>query len=315
MNILSRFDNLDKLYTYFNSQAKCIHFIEQWLYPDGQIPCPYCGSVHTYQRGDSHRHICKDCGGSFSILQRTIFENTKLPLRKWFAAIYLFSAHKKGISSHQLHRDLGVTQKTAWYMLQRIRMLVGQNPDYVLKGDVEIDETYFGGKEAFKHESKKAQPKEGKGKQNRGLSDKVPVFGMVERGGKAVVIPLENTRLETIYPIIKRQVSTSANVYTDESHLYKGLVEQGFVNHSTVNHSKKEYKRGRSTTNTVEGMWSHFNRMVTGVYHHVSKEHLYRYIDESTFRWNTRKWNSAFRFAEMFRNIGNVVRQWDCKAA
>lgn len=312
---LSHFDSLDKIYSYFNSQAKCIHFIEQCLYPDGIVACPYCGSCHTYRRGDGHRHICKDCGGSFSVLQRTIFENTKLPLRKWFAAIYLFSAHKKGVSSHQLHRDLGITQKTAWYMLQKIRTLVGQNPSTVLSGDVEMDETYFGGKETFKHEWKKAQPADGKGKQNRGLSLKVPVFGMVERGGKAVVLPLKDTRIETLHPVIMQYVSRTANVYTDESHLYKGLAERGFMNHSTVNHGDKEYKRGKSTTNTIECLWSHFNRMVAGVYHHISREHLFKYIDESTFRWNTRKWDSSMRFFSMFGNMERIVRQWDCKAA
>lgn len=311
---IENFKSLDKVYSYFNSQAKCIHFIEEWLYTDGQIPCPYCGSVHTYKRGDSHRHICKDCHGSFSILQRTIFENTKLPLRKWFAAIYLFSAHKKGVSSHQLHRDLGVTQKTAWYMLQKIRTLVAQDNTIVLQGDVEMDETYFGGKEAFKHESKKAQPREGKGKQNRGLSQKIPVFGMVERDGRAVVLPLKDTRIDTLHPVILKHVSKVANVYTDESHLYTGLVDKGFVSHSTVNHGNKEYKRGRSTTNTIECLWSHFNRMVTGVYHHLSHAHLFRYIDESAFRWNTRKWTSPMRFISMFNSMEHVVRQWECKA-
>lgn len=174
---LERFNSLDSIRKYFCTRERCLQFIEQEVSKDHEICCPYCGGIHPYRRGDG-RFKCKECGSSFSILKNTIFEASNLPLQKWFEGMYLISAHKKGISSCQLARDLSVTQKTAWYILHKVRTLFAQDDSIIMEGEVEMDETYVGGNESNKHEWKKAKVEEGKGKQHRGANLKTPVFGM-----------------------------------------------------------------------------------------------------------------------------------------
>jgi transposase-like protein len=174
----TRFDSIISLASYFSNEEICRQFLKEQRW-GSVVVCPYCGSVHVYACGDGKRFKCDGCGNKFSVLVGTIFENTKLPLRKWFMAMYLLSSHKKGVSSHQIARDIEVTQKTAWFMLHKIRTLLGQEDNVTLADEVECDEAYMGGREKNKHESKRTEATRG-----RSTKTKTPVFGMVQRGGK-----------------------------------------------------------------------------------------------------------------------------------
>ena len=209
--------------------------------------------------------------------------------------MYLISSHKKGISSHQLHRDLGVTQKTAWYILHKIRSLYTQDDAVALCGEVECDEMYLGGREKNKHQSKKTEHTQGKS-----LKTKSAIFGMAERTGRTAAFVVTDTKAETLRTYIGQFVADNASIFTDESKCYNGLKEHGY-NHQYINHSESEFVNGSVTTNTIEGFWGHFKRMVFGTYHFVSPKYLQRYIDEAVYRWNTRKAESENRFSDMFK--------------
>ena len=172
---LSKFDNILSLVTYFSNDEKCEQVITESRWSDGDVVCPYCGKHHC-KMSKSGRYHCTKCNKNFSCLVGTIFENTKLPLVKWFVAMYLISSHKKGISSHKLAKDINVTQATAWYMLQKIRTLYAQDDSEAFEGIVECDEVYIGGKEKWKHKSMRTPKTQG-----RSTKTKTPVFGMMER--------------------------------------------------------------------------------------------------------------------------------------
>ncbi len=289
------FTSLIQIADYFNSDEICKQTIAEERWPKGNAVCPYCGCTHTYKCADG-RYSCPECHRKFSVLVGTIFENTKISLRKWFMAMYLISSHKKGISSCQLARDIQVTQKAAWFILHKLRGLYGQDKDAVLKGQVEMDEMYLGGRETNKHESKKV-----KGTQGRSTKTKTPIFGMVERKeGNVVVMKVKDTKGATLMPIVGKYVSKEADVFTDELVSYVNLDKNGY-NHQIVNHGKREFVRSKDIhTNSIEGFWAHFKRVVFGTYHCVSKDYLQRYIDEQVYRWNTRKESATKRFADMF---------------
>ena len=193
----AKFDSLIQIADYFHSEDVCKQAIAQERWCDGEAVCPYCGCTHTYMTAEG-RYICKDCASHFSVTVGTIFENTKVSLRKWFLAMYLVSSHKKGVSSCQLARDIKVTQKTAWFMLHKIRGLYGQSDATVLDGEVEMDEMYLGGRETNKHESKRTD-----GTQGRSTKTKTPIFGMIEREkGTVVAMKVENTQGATLMPIV-----------------------------------------------------------------------------------------------------------------
>ena len=320
----AKFDNIISLTSYFNSKEKCQQAIIESRWSDGDVVCPYCGHHHCAKRGDG-RFRCNHCLKNFSCLVGTIFENTKLPLIKWFVAMYLISSHKKGVSSHQLSRDINVTQATAWYMLQKIRLLYPQTDAEAFEGTVECDEVYIGGKEKWKHKSMRTPHTQG-----RSTLTKTPVFGMMERSyiedEKGDIVPMtyvhafvvEKTDKATLTPIIKQFIAEGSMVVTDELNAYNGLRGMGY-DHAIVNHGAEEYANGDIFTNSIEGFWSHFRRMITGCYHDVSDEHLQQYIDEAVYRWNTRKMDESERFAHMFaKSIGLIVR-WSevrlCNAA
>ena len=296
---LSHFNSLPQIFQYFSNKAKCFQFLEEQIYPDGLVACPYCGGLHPYRRGDG-RFKCRECGSSFSILQETIFQDTKLPLYKWFGAIFLMSSHSKGISSKQAAIDLGVTQKTAWFMLHKIRTAFTQSTN-VLKNEVEVDETYVGGRETNKHEYKKTE-----GTQGRSTKTKTPVFGIAQREGNVFALKVEDTRSATLMPIIKSHVKAGSVVYTDETNIYCNLNEQGY-DRQIVNHSQKEFSVGRKSTNMIEGFWGQFKRMVYGTYHFVSRYYIQRYVDEAVFRYNNRKLKGGARFAVLMEHALNVV--------
>lgn len=290
-----KFNSVIAVINYFNSEKACKDALieARWGSEDTlDVVCPYCGQHHCVRRKDG-RFRCNHCKRNFSVLVGTIFENTKLPLQKWFVAMYLVSSHKKGVSSWQLGRDLGIRQASAWYMLHKIRSLYAQDDSIALTGEVECDEAFFGGSVSNKHEDKKEA-------HSQGGATKQPIFGMIARNGRVVAMKVDNCKKETLLPIIDQFVDKDAVLFTDEKNVYSHVFDETGITHMAINHSKKQYAKGNIYTNSIEGFWSHFNRMVIGIYHQISEAYLQRYIDEQCFRWNTRKEPESNRFAYMF---------------
>ena len=295
----TQFDSLFSVMEYFTTDQICKQAIAQSRWSDGDVVCPYCGGHHCHLCKDG-RYLCKHCNHKFNVTVGTIFENTKISLRKWFIAMYLISSHKKGIASHQLARDIKVTQKTAWFILQKVRTLYGQTVKE-LSGEVECDEAYIGGREKNKHESKKTE-----GTQGRSTKTKTPVFGMIERGGKLVAKKVKNTQGNTLSPIIRQIVKPGSRIFTDEFIGYKSLYDSEYT-HAIVHHNAKEFVVGDAYTNSIEGFWGQLKRSIFGIYHFVSAKYLQRYVDEAVFRYNTREDKESVRFKEMFGRSLNVV--------
>ena len=297
-----QFDSLLQVADYFTTNDICKQTIAESRWADGVAVCPYCGKRHC-KLGKDGRYLCHDCKRKFNVTVGTIFENTKLPLRKWFIAMYLVSSHKKGVSSCQLARDIKVTQKTAWFVLQKVRGLFGITDDSALDGEVEMDEMYLGGRETNKHESKRTE-----GTQGRSTKTKTPIFGIQQRNGNVVAMKVSDTKGATLMPIVCQFVESGATTYTDEANIYSQLANNGYI-HEFVNHSQREYVRASDIhTNGIEGFWAHFKRVIFSTYHMVSKDYLQRYIDEQVYRWNTRKESASFRFEDMFNR---AVKSFD----
>lgn len=288
----TKFDSLLSVAEYFNSEKVCKHALAEARWGD-DVVCPYCGKHHCTKMKNG-RYCCTKCKHNFSVTVGTIFANTKISLRQWFLAMYLISSHKRGISSYQISRDINVCQKTAWFILHKIRMMFNQSDEKALFNVVECDETYLGGVEKNKHESKRTE-----GTQGRSTKTKSAIFGMIQRNDRVVAMTVKDTKAETLMPIIKQFVAQNTVIYTDESTSYSKLNSSNY-NHSFVRHHEKEFVTGKVYTNTIEGFWSHFKKMIFGTYHSVSKKHLQRYIDEEVYRWNTRKMNESARFEYMF---------------
>lgn len=293
--INKEFKSIIELLETFPDEQTCIAHLEQIRWNRGIIS-PYDHDSKVYKCSDN-RYRCKNTSKYFNVKTRTLFENTKIKLRKWFLAVWLVTSHKKGISSVQLGRDINVTQKTAWFMLQRIRNCFGIEDDTDLSGRVEVDETYIGGKNRFRHKKKKAKRSQG-----RSLVDKVPVFGMLERGGKLIAKIVINTKGKTLLKEITAKVN-NAMIYTDEWIGYQSLYL--LYPHKIVRHNNGEYVRGDAHTNTIEGFWSLLKRGITGIYHFTSRKHLQYYIDEFVFRYNSRMFSEAERFNILLKNLEN----------
>jgi transposase-like protein len=265
-----------QLFAAFPDEETARTYLEGRLWANG-VTCPECkGKERITTRKDGY-YRCNPCKLDFTIRTGTIFERSHVPLHKWVYAMYLVVTSRKGISSLQLSKEIGVTQKSAWFMLQRLREACSQNSDK-LRGIVEIDETFIGGLERNKHEADKL-------KRGRGSVGKTPVLGMRQRGGKVKALPLFGTTQEEIQNAIHRNVEVGSTLCTDEHAAYNDLGGL-FFKHERVNHSANEYVRGMASTNGIESVWAVLKRGLTGTFHNVSVKHLGRYVDEFTFRLN-----------------------------
>jgi len=280
----------------FNDDNAARKHLESIRWPSGAI-CPHCGGTerNSLLQGKSHRaglYFCGDCREQFTVTVGTVFERSKVALHKWIYATHLMCASKKGISAKQLERMLGVTYKTAWFMSHRIReaMINGlTTPMGGNGGAVEVDETYWGnvGKQA---------------NGARGWAHKMKVVSLVERDGVKRSFHVANVTAETLRPILKAQISSKAHLMTDEARVYKPLATE-FAQHSSVNHSAGEYKRGDVTTNTVESSFAILKRGLYGTFHNISEQHLQRYANEFDFRWNHRKITDSERAIAALKGI------------
>lgn len=286
------FNSLISVMNHFNNEDICKRTLSKAIWGN-DVVCPKCGKHHC-KLSKSGRFHCTECNHNFSCTSGMFFSRSKISLRKWFLAMYLMSSNKKGVSSHQLSRDIDVTQKTAWFMLQKLRLMFAQCDAEELSGTVECDEMYLGGVENNKHKSKKTESNQG-----RSTKTKSAIFGMIQRSGNLVAMKVTDTKADTLMPIIKQFIKENTVIYTDESKSYIRLKNENYA-HNYVRHKENEFVLGDVFTNTIEGFWSHFKKMMFGTYHSVSKKYLQRYIDEEVYRWNTRKMSESARFADMF---------------
>lgn len=274
----------------FKDENACLKYLTEKRKKSGLV-CPHCGHEKVYTFSDGKTWKCAACRQKFNIKTGTIFAGSKISLQKWFLAIFLLTTNKKGISSVQLAEQLGVTQKTAWFMDHRIRETYKQGREK-LSGTIEVDETYVGGKEKNKHKSKRQE-----GTQGRSCKAKTPVIGMIERGGKLKAVKSDNVRRITIKELLQDLTEIKdSTIIADEYRVYNGIADK------RVNHSTGEYVIDTSHTNTIEGFWGILKRGILGIYHFVSPKHLQRYVDEFVFRYNDREYTG-------FEKIDNCLNK------
>ena len=269
----------------FNNDDAARDFLESVRWPNGSV-CPHCGGTERNSRlqGATHRPglwFCGDCRGQFTVTVGTVFERSKVPLHKWMLANHLMCSSKKGVSAHQIHRTIGVTYKTAWFMCHRLREAMSGTTGVLGGGGgiVEADETYWGNCKQSKA-YKAAKPR-------GGFGHKEKIFALVERGGNVRSFHIASVNATDLRNILKANVSETAHLMTDESRNYMALGKE-FASHQIVNHGRGEFSRGNVTTNTIEGYFSILKRGLIGTFHHVAPKHLNRYVGEFSFRYNTR---------------------------
>jgi transposase-like protein len=278
----------------FSTAQKCSDYLlnARW---GGKPQCPWCDAGRVYRFADGLRFKCAQCRRQFKATTGTIFEGSHLPLKKWMLAFYLVLTNRKGVSSYQVARYLGVGQPVAWKVMHKIRTAMKAKTWVRMTGVIECDEMMVGGIEKNKHKNKRTKNTRG-----RSLKTKSCVFGIVTRGGEVRTFPVRGMGASSLDPIIKANVSTLATaVYTDTWSGYRNVHLD--YSHETINHKAKEYVRGDCHTNTIENYWSVFSRGLMGVYHHISRRYIGAYCDEFSFRYNTRKNSVAENIEALLR--------------
>jgi transposase-like protein len=298
----------------FTDETLAREWLEARVWPNGPV-CPHCGATGddvTALNGKAHRpglYQCSQCREQFTVTIKTVFERSKIPLSKWLAALFLLTSSKKGISAHQVHRSLGISYKSSWFMMHRLREAMrsgGLMPPIGGEGKVvEADETYFGKTEEQQTVTTRGGRPLKAGRRGHGSVNRRAVFALVERGGKARTFHIANADMNTVHNVMRDNIARETHIHTDESRLYN-LAQWRFAKHETINHSADEYVRGDVTTNTVEGYFSIFKRGMKGVYQHCGEKHLHRYLAEFDFRYNTRTalgFNDADRASELAKAV------------
>ncbi len=286
---------LQQVIRYFSDEKICIDFIASLRWADGIAVCPRCENTSTSFLATRNVWKCKTCKKQFSVKVGTIFQGSNITLEKWICAIWLIVNAKNGISSYEIHRAIGVTQKTAWFMLHRIRVAMQTGTFEKLSGEVECDETFIGGLAKNMHKHKREEKIQG-----RGSSGKTAVFGVLERKGRVLAKVIEKTDKETLHKEVKEQVEQGSNLFTDEWRSYRGL-DNDYI-HEVINHSI-EYVRENVHTNGIENFWALLKRTLKGTYVSVEPFHLSKYVDEQVFRFNERKGNDKDRFLKAVGSI------------
>ena len=291
--MISNFTSLFDLLDAFPDEQACLDHLREIRWGDGEF-CPYCGGTRIYHFSDRKNFKCGDCRARFSIKVGTIFGDTKLPLRKWYMAIWMITNHPKGIASTTLAKDLKITQKSAWFVLHRLRHAARTKSfNAPLKGTTEIDETYVGGKEKNKHASKRRPG-------SQGGAGKEIVLGIIERDGELRTGVVDDMKAKTVKRIIAENVEKGSTIMTDEHGAFIGLGDDGYWHHA-VNHSAGEYVRHQTIhTNSIESVWALLKRQIVGIHHWVSPKHLPRYVDEMTWRFNRRDMATPARMNDIF---------------
>ena len=287
---------------HFAEPAVCVAFMARIRWEDGP-ECPRCQSKRSSFLTTRLMWKCLDCKKQYSVKVRSIFEDSPLGLDKWLCAMWMIANDKNGVSSYEIAKGIGITQKSAWFMLHRIRDAMRTGTFAKLSGEVEVDETFIGGKARNMHAGRRAQKIHG-----RGPTDKAIAFGMVERGGEVRTGTVDTRKRKDLEPIIKENIQAGSAIFSDELKSYETL--EGDFRHSVINHAV-EYVNGNVHTNTMENFWSLLKRGLHGTYISVEPFHLFRYLDEQAFRYNKRHVTDSDRFVELCYNVAGRRLTWN----
>jgi len=305
---MKTFNSILQFQKAFSTDEKCRKYLElqRW---GGTPACPFCGSVNVCRFANGKIFKCreKECRKKFSVTVGTVYESSKIPLTKWFLAMYILTNHSKGISSLQLAKWIDVTQKTAWFINHRLRESIAEKAPQMLSGDIEIDETYIGGKRSNKHAWQREELIKKYGV--TGFSEKMGVIGYLQRGGKVHAHKLDIANIHTLTPMIFSRIEKGSTIMTDGHGAYKRLAKK--YKHVVVNHHQGEYVVGQYHTNTLEGFWSILKRQINGIHHFVSRKHINRYCNESAYRYNTRELAQDEKFADALQRCDGRLKYKD----